>query len=127
MFLFVFGGILKNVKDHIRECSLCQSRRSVDDGSGPRPLSRQGRRKAGASVIDEDYEEEEEDEGDDSLFATDLSSLQRSKFAKGAMKHEVVFVSSRPDQGGADGVKEPWRGGLKALLCADSRWTVRVR
>lgn len=124
MFLFVFGGILKNVKDHIRECSLCQSKRAVDDGSGSRPLSRQGRRKA--SVIDEEDEEEDEDEGDDSLSATDLTSLPRSKFAKGTTKHEVVFVSSRRDQEEAE-KGAVGRGELKAVLCADFRSTVRAR
>ncbi|XP_037530282.1 zinc finger and BTB domain-containing protein 11 [Nematolebias whitei] len=88
-------GILKNVKDHIRECALCQSRRVADDGSGSRPLSRPGRRRAGVSMIDEEFDEEEEDEGDDGLFATDLSPLQRSKFSKGSTKHEVVFVDSK--------------------------------
>lgn len=87
-------GILKNVKDHIRECALCQSRRIADDGSGSRPLSRQGRRRAGVNMIDEEYDEEEEDEGDDSLFAADLSPSQRSK---SSTKHEVVFVSSGAD------------------------------
>ncbi|CAG5861904.1 unnamed protein product [Menidia menidia] len=88
-------GILKNVKDHIRECSHCQSRRSTDDGSGPRPFSRQGRRRAAASVNEEEDEDEEEDDGDDGLFVTDSSALQRSKLAKGMAKHEVVFVDSK--------------------------------
>ncbi|KAM4739541.1 zinc finger and BTB domain-containing protein 11 [Anableps anableps] len=84
-------GILKNVKDHIRECAQCQSKRSVDDGSGPRPFSRQGRRKFGP--VEEEDDEEEED-GEDSLFSTDLSS-QRPKLAKGTTKHEVVYVNSK--------------------------------
>ncbi|XP_072246180.1 zinc finger and BTB domain-containing protein 11 [Leuresthes tenuis] len=88
-------GILKNVKDHIRECAHCQSRRNADDGSGPRLFSRPGRRRAAASVNEEEDEEEEDDEGDDSLFVTDSSSQQRSKLAKGMAKHEVVFVDSK--------------------------------
>ncbi|XP_041862779.1 zinc finger and BTB domain-containing protein 11 [Melanotaenia boesemani] len=86
-------GILKNVKDHIRECAHCQSRRGADDGSGPRPFSRPGRRRAAAND-EEEEEEEEEEEGDDSLFVTDLSFQQRSKVAK-TPKHEVVFVDSK--------------------------------
>ncbi|XP_023260004.1 zinc finger and BTB domain-containing protein 11 [Seriola lalandi dorsalis] len=88
-------GILKNVKDHIRECGQCQSRRSADDGSGPRLFSRPGRRKAAANVNDEEEEEEEEEEGDDSLFSTDSSSHLRSKLAKTMPKHELVFVDSK--------------------------------
>uniref|UniRef100_A0A8C6NXS5 Zinc finger and BTB domain containing 11 n=1 Tax=Nothobranchius furzeri TaxID=105023 RepID=A0A8C6NXS5_NOTFU len=88
-------GILKNVKDHIKECSDCQSRRGADDSSGPRPLSRQGKGRAWTGVMDEEEYEEEEDEGEDSLFGTDLSSLQKSRLAKGTTKHEVVFVDSK--------------------------------
>uniref|UniRef100_A0A3B3XSP5 Zinc finger and BTB domain containing 11 n=1 Tax=Poecilia mexicana TaxID=48701 RepID=A0A3B3XSP5_9TELE len=84
-------GILKNVKDHIRECAQCQSKRSADDGSGPRPFSRQGRRKFGPM---EDEDDDEEEDGEDILFSTDLSS-QRPKLAKGTAKHEVVYVNSK--------------------------------
>ncbi|XP_015236456.1 PREDICTED: zinc finger and BTB domain-containing protein 11 [Cyprinodon variegatus] len=84
-------GILKNVKDLIRECPQCQSKRTVDDGSGPRPCSRPGRRKAG--LMEEEDDEEEED-GEDSLFTMDLSP-QKPRPAKGVAKHEVVFVNSK--------------------------------
>ncbi|KAM9385246.1 zinc finger and BTB domain-containing protein 11 [Pholidichthys leucotaenia] len=91
-------GILKNVKDHIRECTSCQSKRGADDGPGSRAISRVGKRKP-ASMNDEDdddVEDEEEEEGDDSLLFTDLSSQQqRSKAAKGTAKHELVFVDSK--------------------------------
>ncbi|XP_031696172.1 zinc finger and BTB domain-containing protein 11-like [Anarrhichthys ocellatus] len=89
-------GILKNVKDHIRECSSCQSRRGADDGSGSRPFSRPGRRKAAAAnanANNEEEEEEEEEEGDDSLVFTDSSSQLRSM--KTPVKHELVFVDSK--------------------------------
>ncbi|XP_038572595.1 zinc finger and BTB domain-containing protein 11 [Micropterus salmoides] len=88
-------GILKHVKDHIRECAQCQGRRSADDGSGPRLFSRPARRKAAANVNDEEEEEEEEEEGDDSLFLTDPPSQLRSKLAKTMAKHELVFVDSK--------------------------------
>lgn len=92
MFLFFTpAGILKNVKDHIRECSHCQIRRGLDDGSGARLFSRPGRRKANTN--DEDEEDEEEEEGDDGLFFTDSSGQLRSKSAKSS-KHELVFVCS---------------------------------
>ncbi|XP_032427137.1 zinc finger and BTB domain-containing protein 11 [Xiphophorus hellerii] len=84
-------GILKNVKDHIRECAQCQSKRSADDGSGPRPFSRQGRRKFGPL---EDEDDDEEEDGEDIFFSADLSS-QRPKLAKGTTKHEVVYVNSK--------------------------------
>uniref|UniRef100_A0A7N9AS55 Zinc finger and BTB domain containing 11 n=1 Tax=Mastacembelus armatus TaxID=205130 RepID=A0A7N9AS55_9TELE len=88
-------GILKHVKDHIRECAHCQSRRSADDGSGPRPFSQQGRRRAAANMNEEE-EEEEEEEGDDNLFSADSSSQLRSKLAKTmTAKHELVFVDSK--------------------------------
>uniref|UniRef100_A0A8C4HIV0 Zinc finger and BTB domain containing 11 n=1 Tax=Dicentrarchus labrax TaxID=13489 RepID=A0A8C4HIV0_DICLA len=88
-------GILKNVKDHIRECAQCQSRRSADDGSGPRLFSRPGRRRAAANLNDEEEEEEEEEGGDDRLFLTDSSCQLRSKLAKTMAKHELVFVDSK--------------------------------
>ncbi|XP_059197743.1 zinc finger and BTB domain-containing protein 11 [Centropristis striata] len=88
-------GILKHVKDHIRECAHCLSRRSADDSSGPRLFTRPGRRRAAANMNDEEEEEEEEEEGDDSLVFTDSSSHLRSKLAKTAAKHELVFVDSK--------------------------------
>ncbi|XP_034387357.1 zinc finger and BTB domain-containing protein 11 isoform X2 [Cyclopterus lumpus] len=78
-------GILKNVKDHIRECSSCQSRR--DDGSASRTFSRPGRRKTAATAGEEEQqqeEEEEEEEGDEGLG-----------FTKPTPKHELVFVDSK--------------------------------
>ncbi|XP_035508761.1 zinc finger and BTB domain-containing protein 11 [Morone saxatilis] len=88
-------GILKNVKDHIRECAQCQSRRSADDGSGPRLFSRPGRRRAAVNLNDEEDEEEEEEGADDHLFLTDSSCQLRSKLAKTMAKHELVFVDSK--------------------------------
>ncbi|XP_041791876.1 zinc finger and BTB domain-containing protein 11 [Chelmon rostratus] len=88
-------GILKHVKDHIRECAQCQSRRSADDISGPRLISRPGRRRTAANVNDEEDEEEEEEEGDDGLFVSDSSCQLRSKLAKTMAKHELVFVDSK--------------------------------
>lgn len=89
-------GILKHVKDHIRECAHCQTRRSADDGSGPRLFSRVGRRRAAASVNDEEEgEEEEEEEGDETLVFTDSSCQLRPKLAKATAKHELVFVDSK--------------------------------
>ncbi|XP_044217816.1 zinc finger and BTB domain-containing protein 11 [Thunnus albacares] len=93
-YKYWWRGILKNVKDHIRECAQCQSRRSADDGSGARLLARPGRRRAAANANDED-EEEEEEEGDDSLIFTDASCQPRSKLAKTMAKHELVFVDSK--------------------------------
>uniref|UniRef100_A0A667ZI97 Zinc finger and BTB domain containing 11 n=1 Tax=Myripristis murdjan TaxID=586833 RepID=A0A667ZI97_9TELE len=88
-------GILKHVKDHIRECAQCQSRRTVDDGSGPRLVARPGRRKVVVQMNEEEDEEEEEEEGDEELYFTDASGQPRSKVAKSVAKHELVFVDSK--------------------------------
>ncbi|XP_071373695.1 zinc finger and BTB domain-containing protein 11 isoform X1 [Centroberyx affinis] len=87
-------GILKHVKDHIRECAQCQSRRTADDGSGARPVARPGRRKVVVQMNEEEEEEEEEEEGDE-LYFTDASSQPRSKASKTVAKHELVFVDSK--------------------------------
>lgn len=88
-------GISKHVKDHIRECAHCQSRRSADDSSGPRAYARPGRRRTTAN-LNEEEDEEEEEEGVENLFFTGSSTQQqRSKLANGTPKHELVFVSTR--------------------------------
>lgn len=87
-------GILKHVKDHIRECVQCQNRRGIDDSSGPRPFPRLGRRKAVANDEEDVEEEEEEEDGDESLLFCDSSQVQ-SKLAKGIAKHELIFVDSK--------------------------------
>lgn len=86
------SGILKQVKDHIRECAYCQNKRTTDDGSGNRLFSRPGRRRAAANANDEEDEEEEEEEGDDNLLLTDSSCPPGSKWARTMAKHELVFV-----------------------------------
>uniref|UniRef100_A0A671UYS9 Zinc finger and BTB domain containing 11 n=1 Tax=Sparus aurata TaxID=8175 RepID=A0A671UYS9_SPAAU len=88
-------GILKQVKDHIRECAYCQNKRTTDDGSGNRLFSRPGRRRAAANANDEEDEEEEEEEGDDNLLLTDSSCPPGSKWARTMAKHELVFVDSK--------------------------------
>lgn len=87
----ISAGILKNVKDHIKDCAQCQSKRNTDDGSGPRLFSRPGKRKATVNTNEEEDDEEGEEEGDESIFFADSSSQQRSKLVKA--KHELVFVS----------------------------------
>uniref|UniRef100_A0A3Q2Z3S8 Zinc finger and BTB domain-containing protein 11-like n=1 Tax=Hippocampus comes TaxID=109280 RepID=A0A3Q2Z3S8_HIPCM len=70
-------GILKQVKDHIRECTTCTARRGADDspGVGGRANSRARKRKTGDDD-DDDEDDEEEEEGE-----TD--------------KHELVYVNSK--------------------------------
>lgn len=85
-------GILKNVKDNIRECGQCQSRRIADDGSGTRLMGRQGRRKVVVHINDEE-EDEEQEEGDEEFDLIGSSHQPRSKVAKTVAKHELVFVS----------------------------------
>ncbi|KAK5870255.1 hypothetical protein PBY51_024907 [Eleginops maclovinus] len=84
-------GILKQVKDIIRECPECLSRRSVDDSGGTRLFPRPGRRRTTANANDEEEEEEEDEEGDNLVFA-DLSGKLRHK---ALAKHELVFVDSK--------------------------------
>ncbi|KAJ0065235.1 hypothetical protein NL108_006577, partial [Boleophthalmus pectinirostris] len=67
--------ILKNVKDIIRECAVCQSKRS-EDGPG-RPLGRTRRK-----VLDED---EEEDEEDSSFFTERLRAKHELVDSKGVV------------------------------------------
>ncbi|XP_046893258.1 zinc finger and BTB domain-containing protein 11, partial [Hypomesus transpacificus] len=89
-------GILKQVKDYIRDCSQCQSRLDrrglSDDGTGPRPVGRPTRRKTVVHLSDED--EEEEEEGDEE---TDVSGSFQKKIrtSKTLAKHELVFVDSK--------------------------------
>ncbi|XP_033937095.1 zinc finger and BTB domain-containing protein 11 [Pseudochaenichthys georgianus] len=82
-------GILKQVKDVIRECPECLNRRSSDDGTGNRLFARPARRRTTANANDE--EEEEEEEGDGLVFADPSSQLRR----KATAKHELVFVDSK--------------------------------
>ncbi|XP_061539209.1 zinc finger and BTB domain-containing protein 11 [Phycodurus eques] len=96
-------GILKHVKDHIRECTTCAGRRGADDGSGGggRSYGRPRKRKAASREEEDDDEEEEEEEGeegeeaDDGIFFTDPSGRNRPKVAKTGEKHELVYVNSK--------------------------------
>uniref|UniRef100_A0A8C5GEA0 Zinc finger and BTB domain containing 11 n=1 Tax=Gouania willdenowi TaxID=441366 RepID=A0A8C5GEA0_GOUWI len=88
-------GILKAVKDYIKECSHCQSKRSTDDSVGLRSLSQTGRRRIAACMMDEEDLDEEEEEEDDGLLFTDPSIELGAKQAKGSAKHELVFVDSK--------------------------------
>lgn len=81
-------GILKQVKDHLRECSSCQSRRGAEDGSGTRLYCRLGRHK---SKEEEEDEEDHEDETDDGFFLS--TSPSHARLSKATSKHELVFVS----------------------------------
>uniref|UniRef100_A0A8C6TX65 BTB domain-containing protein n=1 Tax=Neogobius melanostomus TaxID=47308 RepID=A0A8C6TX65_9GOBI len=71
-------GILKTVKDMLRECPVCQSRRS-EDGAG-RLLGRPRR------TIKHEEDEDEEDDG--SLFS-------EGPWSKVSSRHELVFVDSK--------------------------------
>lgn len=82
------SGILKQVKDHIRECTSCQSKRGAEDGSGTRLYCRMGRHKP---KEDEEDEEDHDEEADDSLFFS-TSPSSHTKLSKTTSKHELVFV-----------------------------------
>uniref|UniRef100_H3D8D6 Zinc finger and BTB domain containing 11 n=1 Tax=Tetraodon nigroviridis TaxID=99883 RepID=H3D8D6_TETNG len=75
-------GILKQVKDHIKACGKCQSKRGTEDVSGFRLVSRSERGKEIAS--DENF-----------LLPADSSPKPIVKISKTATKHELVFVDSK--------------------------------
>lgn len=88
------AGILKQVKDHIKACAKCQSKRGTDDVSGFRLISRSDRSK---EVASDENEEEEEEEAADFLLPADSSPKPMVKISKMATKHELVFVSYKTD------------------------------
>ena len=90
------SGILKQVKDYMRQCSQCQNRQDrrglSEDDTGPRLVGRPGRRRRVTTPASEEEEEEEEEEGDDEMdFVTSVHHKTRSP--KTVAKHELVFVS----------------------------------
>ncbi|XP_041967631.1 zinc finger and BTB domain-containing protein 11 [Alosa sapidissima] len=91
-------GILKQVKDYIRECSQCQSRQdrgraSTEDGIVQGFGGRPGRRRAVAVDVSDEEEGEDEEEIDDLDFVT--STQSKSRNPRGVDKHELVFVDSK--------------------------------
>ncbi|KAM9797587.1 zinc finger and BTB domain-containing protein 11 [Syngnathus typhle] len=84
-------GILKHVKDHIRECTTCTARRGADDSFGGGGRAR--KRKTADRDDDDDEEEDEMEVGEeiDDLFHT----KSRSKVAKTSDKQELVYVNSK--------------------------------
>ncbi|XP_076871180.1 zinc finger and BTB domain-containing protein 11 isoform X2 [Brachyhypopomus gauderio] len=87
-------GILKQVKDYIRECQ-CQSKqdRGREDCSGPAATARQpARRKAAVRISEEEDEDDDEDEDLDDDFTAAFHV--KSKGSK-VNKHELVFVDSK--------------------------------
>ncbi|XP_057696035.1 zinc finger and BTB domain-containing protein 11 [Corythoichthys intestinalis] len=92
-------GILNNVKDYIRECAICASRRGADDGSGVGGRAFNRVRKRKRDDDDDDYDEEDDEleegeEADDILFFGDTSRRNRSKSTKAGDKHGIVYVNS---------------------------------
>lgn len=76
-------GVLKQVKDCIKECSHCQSKQEKGRGSAEdatKQTVRQVRRKTSAYAS-----EEEDDEANDDLDEEQSSAVD---------KHELVFVST---------------------------------
>ncbi|XP_031430467.1 zinc finger and BTB domain-containing protein 11 [Clupea harengus] len=89
-------GILKQVKDYIRECTQCQSRQdrgrgSTEDGISQGFGGRPGRRRTIAVEVSD--EDEDEDEPEDLDFVSPTQS--KSKNPRGVDKHELVFVDSK--------------------------------
>ncbi|XP_071202707.1 zinc finger and BTB domain-containing protein 11-like isoform X2 [Salvelinus alpinus] len=87
-------GILKQVKDYMRQCSQCQNRQDrrglSEDDTGPRLVGRPG----GRRKVTTPASEEEEEEGDDEMdFVTSIHHKTQS--TKTVAKHELVFVDSK--------------------------------
>ncbi|KAJ8350364.1 hypothetical protein SKAU_G00254940 [Synaphobranchus kaupii] len=96
-------GILKQVKDYIRECSLCPGKQDrgrgwAEDATGV-PLGRRcGRRRtAAANDPDDNIEEEEEEEDEEDLGLSEPQSVHHklSRNPSSVAKHELVFVDSK--------------------------------
>nr|XP_023690804.1 zinc finger and BTB domain-containing protein 11 [Paramormyrops kingsleyae] len=92
-------GILKQVKDYIRECSQCRGRQErgrgwVEEAAGETAGGRRERRRGTAAPDSEDEEDEEDDEIPELLPVT--SGQQKSARSRKSMaKHELVFVDSK--------------------------------
>ncbi|XP_036396322.1 zinc finger and BTB domain-containing protein 11 [Megalops cyprinoides] len=91
-------GILKQVKDYIRECAQCQGKQErvrgwAEETTGA-PLGRRRGRRRATPAHDSDEENEEEEEEDVSL--SEQQSIQKSsKSPSATAKHELVFVDSK--------------------------------
>lgn len=96
-YVVIFTGILKQVKDYIRECPQCQSRQdrsrgSTEDGVSQGFGGRAGRRRPIAADISDEEDGEDDEDVEDLDFSTTQS---KSKNPRGVNKHELVFVSDR--------------------------------
>ncbi|KAJ8410536.1 hypothetical protein AAFF_G00194400 [Aldrovandia affinis] len=94
-------GILKQVKDYIRECSQCQGKQDrgrgwAEDATGTPLGRRRGRRRTAAfHDLDEENEEEEEEEEDHGLSEPQSGHQKSSRNPPAMAKHELVFVDSK--------------------------------
>uniref|UniRef100_A0A8C8HUK7 Zinc finger and BTB domain containing 11 n=1 Tax=Oncorhynchus tshawytscha TaxID=74940 RepID=A0A8C8HUK7_ONCTS len=89
-------GILKQVKDYMRQCRQCQNRQDrrglSEDRSGSRLVGRPGRpRRVTTPASDDDEVEEEEEEEMDLV----TSIHHKTKSPRTVAKHELVFVDSK--------------------------------
>uniref|UniRef100_A0A673WLG0 Zinc finger and BTB domain containing 11 n=1 Tax=Salmo trutta TaxID=8032 RepID=A0A673WLG0_SALTR len=88
-------GILKQVKDYMRQCSQCQNRQDrrglSEDRSGSRLVGRPGRPRRVTTPASDDDDEEEEDEEMDLV----TSVHHKTKSPRTVAKHELVFVDSK--------------------------------
>ncbi|KAG5833371.1 hypothetical protein ANANG_G00275230 [Anguilla anguilla] len=93
-------GILKQVKDYIRECSQCQGKQDrgrgwAEDAAGAPLGRRRWRRRAVAEPDDENEEEEDEEEEDIGLSESQSVYHKLSRNPSAVAKHELVFVDSK--------------------------------
>ncbi|XP_064166285.1 zinc finger and BTB domain-containing protein 11 isoform X1 [Anguilla rostrata] len=93
-------GILKQVKDYIRECSQCQGKQDrgrgwAEDAAGAPLGRRRWRRRAVAEPDDENEEEEDEEEEDLGLSESQAVYHKLSRNPSAVAKHELVFVDSK--------------------------------
>ncbi|KAM9503400.1 zinc finger and BTB domain-containing protein 11 isoform 2-T9 [Salvelinus alpinus] len=87
-------GILKQVKDYMRQCSQCQNRQDrrglSEDRSGSRLVGRPGRPRRVTTPASDEEDEEEDDEMD---LVTSIH--HKTKSPRTVAKHELVFVDSK--------------------------------
>ncbi|XP_052331630.1 zinc finger and BTB domain-containing protein 11-like [Oncorhynchus keta] len=89
-------GILKQVKDYMRQCRQCQNRQDrrglSEDRSGSRLVGRPGRpRRVTTPASDDDDDEVEEEEEEEMDLVTSIH--HKTKSPRTVAKHELVFVS----------------------------------
>nr|XP_046155605.1 zinc finger and BTB domain-containing protein 11 isoform X1 [Oncorhynchus gorbuscha]XP_046155606.1 zinc finger and BTB domain-containing protein 11 isoform X2 [Oncorhynchus gorbuscha] len=90
-------GILKQVKDYMRQCRQCQNRQDrrglSEDRRGFRLVGRPGRPRTVTTPASDDDDEVEEEEEEEMDLVTSIH--HKTKSPRTVAKHELVFVDSK--------------------------------